>query len=46
MTIQKMKEEGADEIMLETEISNIAALKLYESKLCFFNYPRFRLCEG
>lgn len=26
-----MKSEGADEIVLETEITNIAALKLYES---------------
>ena len=30
-SIDKMTEAGADEIMLETEITNIAALKLYES---------------
>ncbi len=30
-SIDKMKEEGADEIVLETELTNIAALKLYES---------------
>jgi N-alpha-acetyltransferase 30 len=26
-----MKAEGADEVMLETEITNLAALRLYES---------------
>jgi len=26
-----MKEEGADEIILETEITNLSALRLYES---------------
>ncbi len=32
-TMDEMKEAGADEIILETEITNIAALKLYEGKL-------------
>ena len=31
MVIDTMKAEGADEIILETEITNLAALKLYES---------------
>ena len=31
MTIDAMKELKADEIILETEITNLAALKLYES---------------
>ena len=30
-SIDQMKVEGADEVMLETEITNLAALKLYES---------------
>ena len=30
-SIDQMKELGVDEVMLETEITNIAALKLYES---------------
>ena len=30
-SIDKMRENGADEIMLETEITNLAALRLYES---------------
>ena len=30
-TLDKMKEEGADEIILETEITNLSALRLYES---------------
>ena len=29
--IDQMKSEGADEIVLETEITNTAALRLYES---------------
>jgi ribosomal protein S18 acetylase RimI-like enzyme len=31
-TIQRMKDKQADEVMLETEITNTAALRLYESK--------------
>lgn len=31
-TIQRMKDKQADEVMLETEITNGAALRLYESK--------------
>jgi len=31
-TIQRMKDKQADEVMLETEITNAAALRLYESK--------------
>jgi ribosomal protein S18 acetylase RimI-like enzyme len=27
-----MKEQGADEVVLETEVTNLAALKLYECK--------------
>ncbi len=27
-----MKEQGADEVILETEVTNLAALKLYECK--------------
>jgi len=30
-TIEAMREQQADEVVLETEITNIAALKLYES---------------
>ena len=30
-TIDLMKEKGADEVILETEITNVAALRLYES---------------
>jgi len=30
-TIENMKSEGANEIILEAEITNLAALKLYES---------------
>jgi peptide alpha-N-acetyltransferase len=30
-SIEKMREMGADEVILETEITNTAALKLYES---------------
>ncbi len=30
-SIDQMKAEGADEVMLETEITNVAALRLYES---------------
>ncbi len=30
-TIEQMKKEGADEIILEAEITNTAALRLYES---------------
>ena len=30
-SIDQMKAEGADEVMLETEITNLAALRLYES---------------
>ncbi|CDW74088.1 n-acetyltransferase mak3 [Stylonychia lemnae] len=30
-TLDKMKEDGADEIILETEITNLSALRLYES---------------
>ena len=30
-SIDKMAQDGAEEIMLETEITNLAALKLYES---------------
>jgi N-alpha-acetyltransferase 30 len=30
-TIEKMREMGADEVILETEITNTAALRLYES---------------
>jgi peptide alpha-N-acetyltransferase len=30
-SIERMKEQGADEVMLETEITNVAALRLYES---------------
>lgn len=32
MSIDAMKAQGADEIVLETEITNLAALKLYECK--------------
>jgi len=31
MSIEDMKKNGAEEIMLETEVTNLAALKLYES---------------
>ena len=31
MTIEAMQELGADEVILETEITNLAALRLYES---------------
>ena len=31
-SIDQMKAEGADEVMLETEITNLAALRLYECK--------------
>jgi peptide alpha-N-acetyltransferase len=31
-SIERMKEQGADEIILETEITNQAALRLYECK--------------
>lgn len=31
-SIELMKEAGADEVVLETEISNEAALRLYESE--------------
>jgi N-alpha-acetyltransferase 30 len=31
--IERMKEQGADEVVLETEITNQAALRLYECKL-------------
>jgi len=30
-TIEAMQELGADEVILETEITNLAALQLYES---------------
>ncbi len=30
-TIESMREQQADEVILETEITNIAALRLYES---------------
>ena len=30
-TIEEMRELGADEVILETEITNTAALRLYES---------------
>jgi ribosomal protein S18 acetylase RimI-like enzyme len=30
-TIEAMQELGADEVILETEITNLAALRLYES---------------
>ena len=30
-TIEKMREDGANEVILETEITNTAALRLYES---------------
>ena len=29
-TIEKMRKDGADEVVLETEITNTAALRLYE----------------
>jgi len=30
-TIERMREDGANEVILETEITNTAALRLYES---------------
>jgi peptide alpha-N-acetyltransferase len=30
-TIEAMRDVGADEVILETEITNVAALRLYES---------------
>ena len=33
LTIDKMKESKVDEVVLETEITNEAALRLYECKL-------------
>ena len=30
-TIDAMRDQGADEVILETEITNVAALRLYES---------------
>ena len=37
LAIDRMKEQEADEVILETEITNIAALKLYECKFSSTN---------
>lgn len=34
--LDQMKADGADEVVLETEQSNVSALRLYESKFGFF----------
>ena len=42
-SIDKMKEQGADEIVLETEITNQAALRLYECRPLFWLSNSFRI---
>lgn len=47
MTIEEMKKQGADEIVLETEVTNEAALRLYECKFFFINklFISIWICE-